>query len=383
MLKPTTPIITGIGVASPLGDAQSTCAAARAGLNRIKDLELYSVQDDESGKQVPLKACALAGVTDGLGGLARLSVLGSLAISDLANNLDKNKNQLATIPTVVSLSNEVYWRVAHYRELEEFKDDLPYDLDEMLDGEIDKRLQNYQENLLNRIELLSGIKLNKNTAVFSTGDQANFVHVMHQVEENFTSNNVASCLVLNIDSLLEERSLENILRLNLVKDTNNPIGIIPGEAAVALLVERYDHAIKRKAKMLAAISECVYLHDDTNRFNDGPITGHVLADAIDTAAASDENESFAIDGMIANLNGDIWRAKEWGAALTRLPEQIRELPVQFVAQYFGETGVASAPLSVGLAAHRFSRKYAVHDNVLVWVSGDDGGKGAIRVSRIN
>jgi len=383
MLKPSTPVITGIGIASPLGDAQSACAAARAGLTRIQDLALFSVQDDETGEQVPLKGCALTGVTDGLGALARLSVLGSLAITDLVSNLNVANDSLATMPTIVCLSNEVYWRAAHYIDLEETKDDLPFDLDEMLDGEIENRLRTYQEGLLGRIERLSGIKLNNKNVVFSTGDQANFAHVLQQVEENFLSNNVDSCFILTIDSLLEERTFNNALRLNLIKDTNNPIGIIPGEAAIALLVERYDHAVNRKAQPLAAVTACTYLHDELNRFSDGPVTGRILAEVIDAVVVDNENQPLSIDGMIVNLNGDIWRAKEWGAALTRLPDWIRELPIQLVTQYFGETGVTSAPLSVGLAIHRFVRNYAVRDNVLIWVSGDGGGKGAVRVSRIN
>ncbi|MGC3997783.1 MAG: hypothetical protein QM767_09940 [Anaeromyxobacter sp.] len=84
--------------------------------------------------------------------------------------------------------------------------------------------------------------------------------------------------------------------------------------------------------------------------------------------------------LIGSLNGDGWRAREWGLALTRLPAHVRETPLLLPATSLGELGTAF-PLTAAVLAHRaIARRYAGGGSVLVWAGGDDGAKGALIVA---
>ena len=76
--------VTGVGMVSPIGlTAASSCAAARAGITRIRDVEGVYAIDPISQRAEPVTAHFVKGVTDGFSGLGRLARLGEAALRDL------------------------------------------------------------------------------------------------------------------------------------------------------------------------------------------------------------------------------------------------------------------------------------------------------------
>lgn len=378
MIAPHTPVVTGIGMATSLGTAQISCAAARAGLSGISLSEDVFVNDAETGETAAIQVCQIEGLCNGLDRMARCSVMGEIAVRDLAQS--ENLPDLSAIPAIVCVSNEYYWREHYLKELLPSRDSLPFALEETLDFEITSRLENYQNKLVPLISKLSNVPLNETSVVFTTGAQAHPIQILDSLLTKFVADEMQSCLLILLDSMIDERSLHCIDGLGLVKDANNPIGVIPGEASVAMLVERYDAAKQRQAEILGAISDCAFKVDHNHRFSDTPITGKILADTI--LEIVDEDVIGTVGEMIGNLNGDMWRAKEWGGSLTRLPTRIGELPGRSPSQHFGETGVCDSAIAIAMGLHDFARKGVKH-NLLIWSSGDDGGKGAVILSPVH
>jgi hypothetical protein len=81
--------------------------------------------------------------------------------------------------------------------------------------------------------------------------------------------------------------------------------------------------------------------------------------------------------MIGSLNGDSWRAQEWGTALTRLPRAVADLPLRLPAASLGEIGTAFPLVAAALALQGQLRGYAGF--TLVWSGGDDGARAAFAV----
>ncbi len=381
MLSAGTPVITAIGMATPLGTAETACAAARAGLNGFHALEGFESFDSEAGESVSIQGSAIGGALKGFAGPGRIASLVEIALKDLADKVEGGFS-FEQIPTVIVVSNEYYWREAHWQELSPSGESLPFDVDEVLDSEILNRRQIMVEKTLPTAINLSGVSLNKELLSIVTGNQAQLFAVLQYVEQNMLAGNMESCVVGAVDSLTDQRTLENALSLQLVQTAENPVGFIPGEAACFILFERFDSAKQRGANILGAVLRSEFQQEEAHRFSDVPITGALLAEVILKALVTDENRVSEVGDMIGNINGDIWRAKEFGGALTRLPDYVRNLPLWLPNRYFGETGVVSSAIALGYGLHRFSRNCSNGENTLVWASGDDGCKGSCILSKV-
>ncbi len=88
--------------------------------------------------------------------------------------------------------------------------------------------------------------------------------------------------------------------------------------------------------------------------------------------------------VIAALNGDAYRAQDWGTALARVRDlNLGESRQWYPAQSFGEVGAATGLVGLCMAIRAFARGYAATRGVLVWTAGDDGSRGAFYVRAPN
>ena len=93
-------------------------------------------------------------------------------------------------------------------------------------------------------------------------------------------------------------------------------------------------------------------------------------------AALDSDEK--IDQSICDLTGEIWRADDLGFTLTGFSPRFKDVSrITAPGSGWGDTGVASAPLSVGLAVHAGRSGYAAGPRTLVCSSSASGERGAL------
>lgn len=59
--------------------------------------------------------------------------------------------------------------------------------------------------------------------------------------------------------------------------------------------------------------------------------------------------------IVNDLNGEEWRAKEWGGVQHRLASRLAATRVHCPAVSVGDVGAVNGPLGVGLALHMFQR----------------------------
>jgi 3-oxoacyl-[acyl-carrier-protein] synthase-1 len=378
--RPDGIVLSGLGMVSPIGhDAVTSCASARAGLTRIGELPGMQLVDPDSGETEPAVGHAVW-LTDGFSGLGRLVRLGLAGLQDLIAYSGLREWEATGL--FVNLSSGFLmteWdraeRAALEAEGEDAEGPLPY--------EMARRNQVYEKWLLPTIAKLAELSIETENQFVLFGDQAGFVRIIETAIGAIQAGRFDRCIIGGIDSYVEADALDAAYALGLLKTPSMPAGFIPGEHAAFVLLEREDVARRRKGRIEATIQAPAERSESQHRFSGEPAVGAALAGAVaDTLKIlGDGGQHTGL--LIGNLNGDPYRAYDWGCALVRLRAKFPwiDLPSWYPALPFGEIGAASGPAAICMAVRGFARGYAGTDQVLVWLSSDDGHRSAFCIRR--
>jgi len=159
------------------------------------------------------------------------------------------------------------------------------------------------------------------------------------------------------------------------------VGILPGEAAACIVLERPERARGSKAITHALLDSTAQTSEEGGALSRKPRQGKALADAIGRALGALTDGGRGTGLVIADLNGTEARAVDWGCALARRPpgSSYADVPVWVPAASFGEVGAATGPVAACLAARGFARGYAPSPSTLIWLWGDAGRRAALYV----
>lgn len=187
------------------------------------------------------------------------------------------------------------------------------------------------------------------------------------------------CVVGGMDSLLDSASLQALLEVDRLKVPGVSSGIIPGEAAAFLVLERESDALRRGAPLFAHV-DAVALEQESPWSPEAPVRGQALTHAMRAVlAAVGGAEGFG--HVINDLNGERWRFLEWALIETRclggLPRGWR---LWHPADSLGDVGAAFGPVAVGMALHAFRRGYARKPRVLIAATSERGERAALSLS---
>ncbi|MCY1046199.1 beta-ketoacyl synthase N-terminal-like domain-containing protein [Corallococcus sp. bb12-1] len=205
-----------------------------------------------------------------------------------------------------------------------------------------------------------------------------FAQAVTQAVRRLRTRELDRCIIGGIDTCVHGTPLADVHALGLLRTEQKPSGFFPGEAAGFVLLERADAARARGARAEALLSASAMAEESFNRFSGGPPQGVALT-AVTEACL---RETQARPGLvIVNLNGDEFRARDFGTALVRLRGAVLtdDFRQWFPPVSFGETGAATGAAAVCLAVRGFRRDYAGSRAALVLLLGDDEARGAVLV----
>ncbi|MFP2930240.1 hypothetical protein ACLESO_34605, partial [Pyxidicoccus sp. 3LG] len=354
---PGAPVLTGIGMVTAVGHgAVESCASLRARIVRPRPLAFQILREDELGAAVAT-GHPLRGLVDGFTGLARYIKLGALALEDLVRSAKLpvgDASFLHQTALILCLSPT-------RRDDFDFQDEL------------------FAEQLPARLLAHGGLALPpRNASVLSSGNASGLL-ALQQGAQLIQEGRFQRVLVLGIDSLVEGDSLQWLASRRRLKTPEQPVGLMPGEAAAAVLLENGTEATRRTAMALGTLMS-VGTGRAEPAARKGVESGRALAQAIRQSWPA----SVATVGDIyCDFNGENDRAMEWGFAQALLRET-HPLPTAHLhtpAECLGDTGAASGLISVCAALRAFARGYAHGDQALVWSSSDSGELAAARLSR--
>jgi 3-oxoacyl-[acyl-carrier-protein] synthase-1 len=374
--------ITGCGMVSSLGlDVDTSCAAARAGLTRTSELSNFQLWDEELQEPALAVGCILPEVADGFEGLAKIVRLGSLALKDC---LQRYPGSLSfdKAAVLIALADKYHWIHAKQARIREEGESEESGQDE--ETSFDESFEVWRETLPTLVLKECGVTAACAAEEVSCEGEPGIASLLMTASQILNEQSINQCILGGISSNVEISVLDILRRLNFLKGPENPEGIIPGEAAAFVVLETMDHALNHRRPVLAILETLSVDEENVHRFSNSPSAGVALSSVINKVVEELPEVSRRLPSfVIGNLNGDRWRAHEWGNALSRLRigHELENIEVWYPALHFGEIGSATPFVSICMAITAFQRGYAPEERSLVWLSADNGSKTAFTVAK--
>jgi 3-oxoacyl-[acyl-carrier-protein] synthase-1 len=359
-------LVTGIGLCSSLGDAVTAAAAARAGLSRPAELEL-EIEDDDTGETAPLTGHPVPALEKFLG-RARVIALAEQALADLA----------ARDPELPSLPDCGLCLCVTDGDTRRWLPDQPPSTTEVREQQrADARAR---QELATDIVQLADLPVEPHMRRVYPGGAGGFAAAVDDALAGFRAGQLGACLVGAVDSLIEASALRFLYEAGRLKTPDDATGLIPGEAAAFLLLERPDRARQRHRAALARIAGTAQEQGEDPDVVERPPRGTALLGMMARLFAG------APPGpawVLTDQNGETFWAHEWGDFVVRAASRLPGFqvgPLWYPAVSFGDTGAASGALAACLAVRAFARGYAPAPLATVISSTYEGRRGAVQLA---
>jgi 3-oxoacyl-[acyl-carrier-protein] synthase-1 len=184
------------------------------------------------------------------------------------------------------------------------------------------------------------------------------------------------CLVGGVDSYLESETLRWLQESDQVHGGDNAYGFIPGEGAGFCLLCSVDAAERLRLQILGRVGAVATSRETRLIKTDSICLGKGLTQAFKSAIEALPSQNPRIERTICDLNGEPYRADEYGFAVSRLSNHfVDATDIIAPADCWGDVGAASGPLFVNLVAASFQRGYPKTNNLL-WTSSETGERSA-------
>lgn len=350
-------------VCSLARDAATACAAARAGVSRIQELDLLNpMLFSEFGKETPdglppIKGHPCFGLGKGFSGAGKAVELGKEGLVSLLkthkSTIDNAKN-----PALLLGLSDLFVEDMYYYD--QATDQLPNDWapsDVWQQKAHGIAYQLTQQTGLS-IELSSIYTLYGGHAVLGT--MLNRAQALMQ-EQGHDQKQGHDLIILGcIDSLLEPKLLVASAGLGLMATDDNPVGYMPGEAS-AFSLTRLDANNSLQVSHVFSIAGLQSVDKGTNLEDDTVPLGKEMSALVRSALQQAGIQNSAdIQQVIVDHNGLEWHAYEWGNTLMRLQEHgisFDTATTIFPVVSFGEIGTTTGLASLAMAEQGYRRGY--------------------------
>jgi 3-oxoacyl-[acyl-carrier-protein] synthase-1 len=365
-------VITGIGMRTALGNsAGQTCAAVRAGLNRFAVWPHFTAAGEDEDGEVGQLAAAVDPPTGDEPWQAKAAALllqpmhEALFHAGLGDFAALRHNGLAPL---------VYLATPYVSEASEPGDekagegDIPDDGDEPLPASAEERYRAFLDETRALVEELIPLH---GLAGFPAA-HAGGLAAMAQAVADLNAGRARVALVCGVDSLLDSNRLASLFESGCLLGGRQGSGLIPGEAAACLVVERADQARQRGARPLATLGPVALGRDPHPLGADVPVDGSALSDVFRNAVESSGGGKLFGEVLI-DLTGERARFLEWATVETRCLHAVpKPWLLEHPADCLGDVGAAFGPLAAGLAARACERGYAHGRGVAICASSPRG-----------
>jgi len=181
-----------------------------------------------------------------------------------------------------------------------------------------------------------------------------------------------------VDSLLHGEFLRALAAAGRLKLPDRPTGLIPGEAAAVLVLERARDAQARGARPLGRLGAVAVDQEKIPLGPEHPIRAEAASRAVQSALQEGESGGAAdIHRIIVDLTGERWRSLEWSLVETRcLGGMPRGWQLWHPADCLGDVGAAGGLVHVVLALRAFARGYGGPGGVLISAAAERGERAA-------
>jgi 3-oxoacyl-[acyl-carrier-protein] synthase-1 len=214
-------------------------------------------------------------------------------------------------------------------------------------------------------------------AELSARGHAGALEALRQAVARITDGSVDLCAIVGVDSYFAPDTLDWLEAGRRLAGSTNRDGFFPGEAAGCVIVASRFALGALQLPRLARVSGAHAAMESRTIASDAEVLGHGLADAVLGATGALRLPAEAVDDVYGDINGERYRADEWGFALLRAGRALRAVQCKIPASSWGDVGAASGALGCVLAVRAWVRGYAAGPRTLVWGGSDHGLRAAV------
>ncbi len=355
--------VTGAATISPVGpDYLNTCAAIRAGIRRPAELPYYDALDPDTLDALPVIGYPIMGYTEGFYGLALWVRIAELCLAELVRN--------ARLP---DSGDQHFWSRTGLFAVTPRLTDERFGIEEAVDPADVKDL--YFRRLLG----IWKFPIGPSNLYLNSNGHAGTISALRECGDILDSGLLDRMIVIAVDSYLDPMTLDALTTSARLRTSELDVGLIPGEAGACILVERNGAHLPYRPNVIAVLEQPSVEIEERHFRSGKPNHGIALAKAA-TRALADGAQPFR-GLVVSDLNGEEWRAQELGWARSRLAKNLAVSTRNFLypAISTGETGAASAAVSICAAIHYLTRDNTLTD-ALVLSSSETGEVGAVRIT---
>lgn len=338
--------LTSVGMICSVGlRAAAACAAIRAGIARFGELRYLD------NRMEPIIGAMVPGLPPLLGHRGRLIEMLALDLSDCLRECDVEPEMLVQVPLLVGLA-EPQW---------------PFGSAETA------------RTVIAGVESRLGLRFHPSlSCTLQLGHTAGF-RALQTARELFRDGRVPACLICGVDSYLNAEVLLWLDEHSRLKTEVNSDGLIPGEAAAAVLVTPPSSA---KAGITAQVMGLGFGLEEAGVLSNEPLLGLGLTAAARVALAEAGMRMDELDFRISDVAGESYGFKEQALVMARLLRTRKEaLPLWHCADSIGDTGAAAGVCQLVSAFQAFRRSYAPGNRAICFSSSVAGERAAVVVER--
>ena len=186
-------------------------------------------------------------------------------------------------------------------------------------------------------------------------------------------------LIGGIDSYMDPDTLEWIEESEQLHNLHNAWGFIPGEGAAFCLLSSEETAKRYHLPVLGRLLGAATATEENRIKTETVCIGKGLTQAVQGVLETETVRGVRVDHTICDLNGEAYRADEFGFMLARTSERFVDTSAfTSPADCWGDVGAASGPLFIALASANSASKGSRADAVtLLWTSSEGGERAAV------
>ena len=313
----------GAGMVCSVGlSANAACAALRAGIARFDELVYWD------SNSLPVVGAAISGLSLDLQFGPRLVEMLAMALHDCLSGM--STLPLQKVPLLVGVAE-------------------PGRPGGVGDSSAQSILVQVQEKL--------GSKFHPSLSrVIPKGHTAGF-EGLRMARDLLQAHDVPGCLVCGVDSYINASSLCWLDQHWRLKRENHMNGVIPGEAAAAVYVQRQAPS---KTKTKVEVVGLGFGQEKASILTQEPLQGRGLADAARQALAEVGWGFHELDFRLSDVTGENYGFRELTLAEGRLMRIVRSQPqpLWHAADSIGDTGAAAGVVQLIRAAAAWTNGYA-------------------------
>lgn len=354
--------LTGMGALTSVGrTADASCAAIRAGITRPRKVRMSGLVDEETQDALSLTGHPIHGYTEGFHLVGRWQRLAQGCLGEL----------LAQPGLLPDASDKRFWARTFLVAV------LPYLDAELFLAPAEQLPEFVQTDYLTPLLALMGRPIPEQNVGLVVAGQAGTALALSEGMKRLVGSGLERLLIVAVDSWFDPLLLRRLSSTGRLKSDERPTGLMPGEAGACLLFEREEGA-RRRERVAHAIVAGVATGREAES-GPGRVRGGARAlSACLRTVLETQGAALPFRGdLYSDLNGEDWRAMEWGSALVGLSDVLAEPRLHLPCIQVGDTGAASGALGLCLAAQDLSGQWTRTSRALVVSRSEQGEVGGV------